>query len=80
MESTAETITIIDYIDRNVYNHHLYASLPPLYYTRQGARTMAVHRNAEMEINGCDTLETERLDYMKVPFFSSFSLMKNPSL
>lgn len=41
---------------------------------------MAVHRNAEMGINDCDTLETEKLDYLKVPFFSSFSFMKNPSL
>lgn len=49
-----------------------------LYHTTQGARTTAVHRNPEMGINGYDTLGTERLDYLKVPFFSSFSFMKNP--
>lgn len=40
---------------------------------------MAVHRNPEMGINGYDTIETERQNYLKVHFFS-FSLMQNPSL
>lgn len=52
----------------------------PLYYTAQGVRTTVVHRNPEMGVDGYATLETERLNYQKVPLIPSFNLMQNPSL
>lgn len=52
----------------------------PLYYTAQGVRTTAVHRNPEMGVDDYATLETEKLNYQKVPLIPSFNLMQNLSL
>lgn len=65
---------------RNVFSHGPCASLPSLYYTTQGARTMAVHRNPEMDIDSYATLETGELNYQKAPSVPFFSLMQNPHL
>lgn len=79
MESTAEMLITIDYIDRNVYNRHLYAPLTPLYYTTQGARTMAVHRNPEMGINGCDNTRNRKVGLSENAFLLLLQFHEEPS-
>lgn len=79
IESTAEIIITIDYIDRNVYNRHLYASLTPLYYMTQGARTMAVHRNPEMGINGCDNTRNKKVELSENAFLLLLQFHEEPS-